>query len=261
MACEQCPRLRDYCREVATSKRRAYRDWNYWGRPIPGFGDPHARLWVLGLAPAAHGGNRTGRVFTGDSSGDWLFRALHDHGFARLPISVSRDDGQELRDAWVSAAARCAPPGNRPLPEELSRCHRYLERELGVLSELRVLLPLGKIAFDAGLRLLEGNGYVMPRPRPRFAHGACYELVPRATGPAMRPLIVLARTIGRQNADGADGRCWMTCSVRRAGSGSTRAYAAAGAALSWMASPRPRAQRVRQSCGQTPMAASPSRRR
>jgi len=184
--------LRTYCRAIASSKRRAYRDWNYWGRPIPGFGDPQARLWVLGLAPAAHGGNRTGRVFTGDSSGDWLFRALHDHGFARLPISESRHDGQRLHETWVSAAARCAPPGNRPLPEELARCHRYLERELDVLSELRILLPLGKIAFDAGLRLLDGNGYVVPRPRPRFAHGARYLLQPRDGGQAARPLVVLA---------------------------------------------------------------------
>jgi uracil-DNA glycosylase family 4 len=192
VACEQCPRLRDYCREVATSKRRAYRDWNYWGRPVPGFGDTGARLWVLGLAPAAHGGNRTGRVFTGDSSGDWLFRALHAHGFAALPTSVSRDDGQELRDAWVSAAARCAPPDNRPLPEELARCSGYLERELRALPDLRLLLPLGKIAFDAALRLLDGAGFVVPRPRPQFGHGTRYKLMPRTSSALARPLTVLA---------------------------------------------------------------------
>jgi uracil-DNA glycosylase family 4 len=190
VACELCPRLRAYCSEIASSKRRAYRDWNYWGRPVPGFGDPRARLWVLGLAPAAHGGNRTGRVFTGDSSGDWLFRALHAAGFAMLPTSVSRDDGQELRGAWVSAAGRCAPPGNKPLPVELARCASYLVRELHQLTDLRCILALGKIAFDAALRLLEGEGWEIPRPRPQFGHGASVTLSRRVA--PRRPIVLLA---------------------------------------------------------------------
>ena len=190
VACGRCPRLRRHCRAVAASKRRAYRDWNYWGRPVPGFGDPRARLWVLGLAPAAHGGNRTGRVFTGDSSGDWLFRALHAHGFALLATSLARDDGQELHDAYISAAARCAPPDNKPRPVELRRCAAYLDRELGVLDRLRVVVPLGRIAFDAALRLLEAHGWPLPRPRPRFAHGARATL--RSASPVPRTLVVLA---------------------------------------------------------------------
>ena len=172
VACERCPRLRRYCAAVARTKRRAYLDQEYWGRPVPGFGDPQARVWLVGLAPAAHGANRTGRMFTGDSSGEWLFRALHGAGFARAPHSVGRDDGQELRDAYVSAAARCAPPDNKPLPVELARCRRYLDAELRALAGLRVVVPLGKIAFDAVLRLLEDSGYALPRPRPRFGHGA-----------------------------------------------------------------------------------------
>jgi uracil-DNA glycosylase family 4 len=197
--CELCPRLRQYCREVATSKRRAYRDWNYWGRPVPGFGDAAARLWVVGLAPAAHGGNRTGRVFTGDSSGDWLFRAMHAQGFAKLPTSTARDDGQELRDAYVSAAARCAPPDNKPLPVELDRCSRYLVRELAVLTQLRIILPLGKIAFDSVLRLLGGAGYLVPKPRPAFGHGARTAIAPQSGVP--RPAIVLLASYhpSRQN--------------------------------------------------------------
>jgi uracil-DNA glycosylase family 4 len=172
VACERCPRLRRYCLGVARTKRRAFQDQVCWGRPVPGFGDPRARLWVLGLAPAAHGANRTGRVFTGDASGDWLFAALHAHGFARLPTSTARGDGQELSDAYVSAVVRCAPPGNRPLPHEIARCATYLERELAALRRLRLVLCLGQIAFSAALRLLEGAGYGLPAPRPRFAHAA-----------------------------------------------------------------------------------------
>jgi uracil-DNA glycosylase family 4 len=183
VACELCPRLRRYCEEVAASKLRAYADWKYWGKPVPGFGDPGARLWVLGLAPAAHGGNRTGRVFTGDSSGEWLFRALHAHGFARLPVSNSSADGQELYDTYISAAARCAPPDNKPLPIELARCSRYMDRELEVLTSLRLIVPLGRIAFDAALRLLDRRGYEIPRPRPQFAHGARYKLQSESRAP------------------------------------------------------------------------------
>jgi uracil-DNA glycosylase family 4 len=188
--CALCPRLRRYCTDIAASKRRAYLDWNYWGRPVPGFGDPQARMWVLGLAPAAHGGNRTGRVFTGDSSGDWLFRALHAHGFARLPTSVARDDGQRLRDTYISAAARCAPPDNRPTAEELRRCAVWLEREIDALPRLRLVVPLGGIAFDATLRLLQTSGWRVPRPRPRFAHAARWMLEPAR--PGRRPVAVLA---------------------------------------------------------------------
>jgi uracil-DNA glycosylase family 4 len=191
VTCERCPRLRRYCAQVASTKRRAFRDCDYWGRPVPGFGDPRARLWVVGLAPAAHGGNRTGRVFTGDSSGDWLFRALHTAGFARFPHSIDRDDGQELCDAYVSAAARCAPPDNKPSPSELARCRPFLGRELVALHRLRVVVPLGKIAFDAVLRLLEDAGCVLPRPRPRFGHGAVCEVSP-AAGAAVRALTIVA---------------------------------------------------------------------
>jgi uracil-DNA glycosylase family 4 len=199
VSCERCPRLRRYCAAVAATKRRAYRDCEYWGRPVPGFGDAGARLWVVGLAPAAHGGNRTGRVFTGDSSGDWLFRALHTAGFARFPHSTGRDDGQELHDAYVSAAARCAPPDNKPRPAELVRCRPFLERELATLTCLQVIVPLGKIAFDAVLRLVEDAGYALPRPRPRFGHGARFEIAPAAGAPARGLTIVASYHPSRQN--------------------------------------------------------------
>lgn len=149
-----------------------FRDWTYWGRPVPGFGDPQARLLVVGLAPAAHGGNRTGRVFTGDESGTWLFRAMHAAGFASRPTSVARDDGLVLRDAYVTAAARCAPPGNRPTPAELARCRPFLLAELAELARVRAAVVLGRIAHDALLAALAARGDVVPRPRPPFGHGA-----------------------------------------------------------------------------------------
>ena len=176
VACTRCPRLRRYCAAVARTKRRAYLEHDYWGRPVPAFGSPGARLWILGLAPAAHGANRTGRMFTGDSSGNWLFEALHGAGFARLPTSQSRDDGQELRDAYISAVVRCAPPQNKPKPDEIKRCASFLAREIDSLTSLRILLCLGQIAFAAALRLLQEQGYAVPRPRPRFAHAAEYTL-------------------------------------------------------------------------------------
>lgn len=171
VSCETCPRLRAHCRRVARDKKREFRDWDYWGRPVPGFGDPRARLLVVGLAPAAHGGNRTGRVFTGDSSGDWLYAALHRFGFANQPQSVSRDDGLRLRDCYVTAAARCAPPGNKPTTRELANCRPYLEAELRALSRVRVVVPLGRIAHESYLRAAGWWDRLPPRERPLFGHG------------------------------------------------------------------------------------------
>ena len=170
IACDRCPRLREYDVQVAETKRRAYRDWDYWGKPVPGFGDPGARLLVIGLAPAAHGGNRTGRVFTGDRSGDFLFRALYETGFASQPQSISRDDGLELDGAYISAAVRCAPPDNKPNPQEFRNCREYLERELDLLKDLRVVVVLGKIAFDAYLGILRDRGVIRSRAAFTFGH-------------------------------------------------------------------------------------------
>ena len=173
MSCDRCPRLRAYCARIASEKKRAYRDDAYWGRPVPGFGDPAARLLLLGLAPAAHGANRTGRVFTGDGtggSGDFLMAALHRTGFANIPTSSRPDDGLELTDAYIAAAVRCAPPDNKPLPEEITRCLDHLESEISALPNLQVVVALGKIAFDAWLQLLRRRG-VSVRPRPQFGHG------------------------------------------------------------------------------------------
>jgi uracil-DNA glycosylase family 4 len=172
VACERCPRLRAWCRLVAQQKKREFRDWVYWGRPVPGFGDPDARLLLVGLAPAAHGGNRTGRVFTGDSSGDWLYEALHRFGFANQPHAVSRDDGLALRDCWITAAARCAPPANRPTGEELARCRRWLARELALLPRVRVVIALGRIGREAWLRASGWWDRLAPRDRPVFGHAA-----------------------------------------------------------------------------------------
>ena len=172
IACERCERLRTYCAEIATTKRRAYRDEVYWGKPVPGFGDPAARLLVVGLAPGAHGANRTGRMFTGDSSGDWLYDALHANGFANQPTSISRDDGLKLTDCYITAAGRCAPPENKPLPEELEHCREYLDADLRLLTQLRVILTLGRIGHEAFLRSSGLWDRLSPRERPAFAHGA-----------------------------------------------------------------------------------------
>jgi uracil-DNA glycosylase len=169
--CRACPRLVEWREEVARVKRRAYREWTYWGRPVPGFGDPRARLVIVGLAPAAHGANRTGRVFTGDRSGDFLYAGLHRAGFANQPRSEHKDDGLTLREAYVTAAARCAPPENKPLPEELARCAPFLDRELALLP-VRVLLALGAIGWNAALAALVRSGVSLPPPRPGFGHGA-----------------------------------------------------------------------------------------
>ncbi len=176
IACRRCPRLVAWREEAARLKRAAYADEDYWGRPLPGFGDPVARVLVLGLAPAAHGGNRTGRIFTGDRSGDWLFAALWRAGFANQPQSRSRDDGLELHDCFVTAAVRCAPPANRPLPAERDNCLAYLVRELSLLTRVRVVVCLGGFAWDAALRALGQIGARLPRPRPRFGHGAAVEI-------------------------------------------------------------------------------------
>lgn len=176
VSCTRCPRLVAHREEVARVKRRMYLDWNYWGRPLPSFGDPEARLLILGLAPAAHGGNRTGRMFTGDSSADFLFRTLHRFGFASAPTSRCRDDGLVLHDAYITAALRCAPPANKPLRDELASCEPYLLEELSLLREVRVVLGLGKIAFDAYLRSCTARGLSLPSPRPRFGHGVTYPM-------------------------------------------------------------------------------------
>ncbi|MEX2100078.1 MAG: uracil-DNA glycosylase [Acidimicrobiia bacterium] len=169
--CRACPRLVEWRERVAREKRASYRDETYWGRPVPGFGDPDARLLLAGLAPAAHGGNRTGRVFTGDRSGDWLFAALHRAGYANQPTSVSADDGLRLDDAYVAAAVRCAPPANKPTTDERDRCLPYMQRELGLLTNVRVIAVLGAFAYEAVWRLLGAAGVELPRPRPKFAHG------------------------------------------------------------------------------------------
>jgi uracil-DNA glycosylase family 4 len=170
--CRRCPRLVAWREEVARVKRAAFADEEYWGRPVPGFGDPTARVYVLGLAPAAHGGNRTGRIFTGDRSGDWLFAALHRAGFANQPTSIARDDGLRLIDCFVGAAVRCAPPANRPTPEERDTCLPWAQRELELLPRVRVVVCLGGFAWDAALRLRAALGEPVPRPKPRFGHGA-----------------------------------------------------------------------------------------
>ena len=175
-ACERCPRLRNWCRLVAASRVKRFRDQEYWGRPVPGFGDPRARLLIVGLAPAAHGGNRTGRIFTGDRSGDFLFAALHRAGFSNQPSSLARGDGLALRDCYIAAVARCAPPANKPTPVEIARCREYLAREWALLREPRAVLALGRIAMDGLLAMLRATGRPLPPGRMEFAHGGSHEL-------------------------------------------------------------------------------------
>ena len=172
VGCYLCPRLVEYREAVAADPPRRHRGEAYWGKPVPGFGDPRARLVIVGLAPGAHGSNRTGRMFTGDSSGDWLYAALHREGFASQPESVSRDDGQRLRDCWITAAGRCAPPGNKPTPAELDRCRPFLSSELRLLSRTRVVLALGRIGHEAWLKASGWWERLPARERPKFAHAA-----------------------------------------------------------------------------------------
>jgi uracil-DNA glycosylase len=176
ISCSDCTRLREHCMEVARLRRRAYADWQYWGKPVPSFGDEHARVLTLGLAPGAHGSNRTGRMFTGDGSGDFLYPVLHEAGFASQPSSVSRDDGMKLKGMWITAVVRCAPPGNKPLPDEQRQCAHWLDEEMPLLKELRVIVCLGRIAFDGLLAFEMRAGKLKSRSGFAFGHGAEYKL-------------------------------------------------------------------------------------
>jgi uracil-DNA glycosylase len=196
VSCTRCERLRSYCAAIAREKRAAFREQTYWGKPVPGFGDPHARVLILGLAPAAHGANRTGRVFTGDGSGgsgDFLMTALHRHGFANIPTSQSLDDGLQLNDAFIAAAVRCAPPDNKPTPAEISACQPHLEAELNQLPNIQIVVALGKIAFDAWWRTMAGRG-VVTRPRPAFGHGVICKV-------AGSPIVIASYHPSRQNTN------------------------------------------------------------
>jgi uracil-DNA glycosylase family 4 len=198
VACELCPRLRTYDREVARVKRRAYLDWQYWGKPVPGFGDPHARVLLIGLAPGAHGAIRTGRIFTGDSSGDFLYRALYETGFASQAESRSREDGLELHEAYITAAARCAPPDNKPLPEELARCRPYLERELDLLKDVRVVVVLGGVALRTYLGILRDRGAIKSLAAFPFGHNRVYRFNSQGSGPGL-PILIASYHPSQQN--------------------------------------------------------------
>jgi uracil-DNA glycosylase len=175
-ACEKCERLRTYSKQIAETKRRAYLDWNYWGKPVPSFGDPNARVLIVGLAPGAHGSNRTGRPFTGDGSGNFLYPVLYEAGFASQPEATRRDDGLQLHGLWITSVVHCAPPANKPLPEELANCAPYLDEEIAALSNLRVVVCLGKIGFDGFTQHLLRSGKIASRSKLQFAHGAEYGL-------------------------------------------------------------------------------------
>ncbi len=193
--CQRCPKLIAYCARIAREKKREFRDWDYWGKPVPSLGSADARLLVIGLAPAAHGGNRTGRVFTGDSSGRWLFRALHKAGFANQPTWQRRDDGLQLIDCYITAVIHCAPPGNKPTPGEIDRCRGYLLDEIRGLNQLRVVIALGKIAFDNYLKSLKQLGVEIPKPLPKFSHDSVHEL-----GPDL-PTLIASYHPSRQNTN------------------------------------------------------------
>ena len=195
-ACTRCPRLITHCRRVAREKRQAFRHWNYWGKPVPGFGDPRAQLLIVGLAPAAHGANRTGRMFTGDRSGDFLYAHLYRVGFASQPTATHRDDGLRLHNAYIAAAARCAPPGNKPSPAEIANCRPFLLREIELLRP-RAVLALGKIAFEAYLRCLQQRGEIASLAPFRFAHGAQYCIA----GAAGEPHLFASYHVSQQNTN------------------------------------------------------------
>ena len=184
--CRKCPRLVTYLKDLAEHKPKRFRDWDYWSKPLPSFGDPDARMLIVGLAPAANGGNRTGRMFTGDRSGEWLFRALHEYGFANHPNSTSRDDDFALTDCYITATIRCAPPGNKPLPEEIETCRPYFLRELDLLRNVQTLVPLGQIAFAQTLKSLRLKGYEIPPLS--FGHGKVY------VGNGLKPFPTLITT-------------------------------------------------------------------
>ena len=186
VACRRCPRLVEWREQVAREKKREFRDWEYWGRPVPSLGDFNARVLIIGLAPAAHGGNRTGRIFTGDSSGRWLFRALHKAGFANQPTWERRDDGLRLNDCYITAAAHCAPPGNKPLPSEIANCNPFLREELAALKNLKVVIALGRIAFEVYLKTCG------VAPLPEFGHNRRYDL---------KPMLVASYHPSRQNTN------------------------------------------------------------
>ena len=176
IACRKCPRLVAWREEVARTKRKAYKDQEYWGKPVPGFGDPRARVLIMGLAPGAHGSNRTGRPFTGDASGNFMYPVLYETGFANQPTATDRDDGLKLKDLYITAAVRCAPPDNKPLPQELAECSIFLDRELAGLKEVKVVVALGKIGFDAYLNYLKRRGLLPSRQPYLFKHGAHYQM-------------------------------------------------------------------------------------
>jgi uracil-DNA glycosylase family 4 len=176
ISCVRCPRLVEYRGQIAREKRRAYRDWDYWGKPVPGFGDPKARVLIMGLAPGAHGSNRTGRPFTGDASGNFMYPVLHETGFASQPTATHRDDGLQLKDLYITAAVRCAPPDNKPLPTELLACSSFLDRELAGLENVKVVVALGKIGFDAYLNYLKRRGLLKGKKDYVFGHGARYAM-------------------------------------------------------------------------------------
>jgi uracil-DNA glycosylase len=193
VACRLCPSLVEYRERVAKTKRRAFMDWEYWGKPVPGFGDPKAKLLIVGLAPAAHGGNRTGRVFTGDRSGDFLYKALYDAGFASQPTSTSIDDGLTVSNVYIAASVRCAPPDNKPTPEEFRNCRPYLEREIALLPGLRVVVVLGKIAMDTYLTILKSQGKIERRSAFDFGHNRLHR-----TGPD-QPVLICSYHPSQQN--------------------------------------------------------------
>jgi uracil-DNA glycosylase family 4 len=200
VVCRACPRLVAWREEVARVKVARYRDQTYWGRPVPGFGDPSARLVIVGLAPGAHGANRTGRIFTGDRSGDFLYAALYRAGFASQPTSTARDDGLELKDAYIVTTICCAPPGNKPLPEEIANCAHFLDDQIAALPRVRVVLALGAIAWRAVLDHHVRAGGTLPRPRPAFAHGARVRLEKTATAPAASgPWLLGSYHVSQQN--------------------------------------------------------------